>query len=182
MDKINNELLQWSKQFEAYHLPSWDQLPEIEFYMDQVIEYINGYMRVFEDNGNHITPSMINNYVKLGLIPPPIKKKYSKVHISNLIVITIIKQVSVISLIKDAILVQVKNSGGRGAYNLFCTELEKSIRGMHKIISNQKIYIDEDLSAETIAVKAICNALSNKIIAMKTVELSMRVIGDENDE
>lgn len=182
MDKINNQLFEWSKQFESYHLPTWDELPEIEFYMDQVIEYINGYMRVFEDNGNHITPSMINNYVKLGLIPPPVKKKYSKAHIANLIVITIIKQVSVISMIKDAILVQMKISGGRGAYNIFCSELTKSISGMHKAVSNQKIYIDEDLSADNIAVKAICNALSNKIIAVKAVELSMSVIGGKVNE
>ena len=121
---------------------------------------------------------MINNYVKLGLIPAPIKKKYSKIHISNLIVITIIKQVCIIAQIKNAILLQMQSNGGRGAYNIFCEELEKSIRNIHQIVQTGKISINEDVVFENIAVKVISNAVANKILAIKVVNIAQKT-GEE---
>lgn len=173
MENLNQNLIDWSAQFDTYHLPRWDELPAIEYYMDQVIEYINGYVRIFSDDGesNLLTAAMINNYVKLGLIPPPVKKKYSKVHISNLIVITIIKQVCIISQIKQAILLQMKSNGGRGAYNIFCSEIEKSIIGISNIVKNGKIHVDEQVTIENMAVKNISQALASKILAIKVIEL-----------
>ena len=47
---------------------------------------------------------MINNYVKLGLIPPPVKKKYSREHLSRLTAICILKSllpIPVISYLTD---------------------------------------------------------------------------------
>ena len=38
-------------------------------------------------NDTIITHSMINNYVKLGIMPAPVKKKYSREHIAYLIII-----------------------------------------------------------------------------------------------
>ncbi|MFI3226196.1 MAG: DUF1836 domain-containing protein [Clostridia bacterium] len=173
MNDYNQKLLEWSEQFNTYHLPRWDELPAIEYYMDQVIEYINSYVKIFSDDGNSnlLTAAMINNYVKLGLIPAPVKKKYSKIHISNLIVITIIKQVCVISQIKEAILLQMKSNGGRGAYNIFCAEIEKSVISISSIVKNGRIYVDEPVALDNMAVKNISQALSSKILAIKVIEL-----------
>lgn len=173
MKDLNEEILEWSKQFETYHLPRWNELPEIDYYMDQVIEYINGYVSVFsEDNTNLLTSTMINNYVKNGLVSSPIKKKYSKKHIANLIVITIMKQVCVISQIKDAVLIQTKSDGEKEAYNFFCAEIEKSIVGIYSIVRDGKIVVDEEVTLENMAVKSISQALANKILATKVVEIS----------
>lgn len=180
MNNLNQQLIEWSEQFDTYHLPRWEELPAIDYYMDQVIEYINGYVRIFSDDGcsNLLTTAMINNYVKLGLIPAPIKKKYSKIHLSNLIVITIIKQVCVISQIKEAIYLQMQSDGGRGAYNIFCTEIEKSIISIPNIVKNGRIFIDEQVTAENMAVKNISHALSSKILAVKVIEI--RQSSEEN--
>ena len=173
MKELNNELIKWSEQFESYHLPRWDELPNIDYYMDQVIEYIKKYVEIFcEEDTKIITPAMINNYVKLGLLPAPIKKKYSKVHISILIVITIIKQVTVISQIKEAIEFQMSLEGGRNAYNVFCIELENSLKGIYTTISNSKIEISQEISADNVAVKCISNALASKLISIKATEIS----------
>lgn len=176
MKDLNTELIKWSKQFEAYHLPRWEELPEIEYYMDQVIEYIKKYVEIFcGEDTKIITPAMINNYVKLGLLPPPIKKKYSKIHISNLIVITIIKQVTIISQIKDAIEFQMSVGGGKNAYNVFCIELENSMKQIYTTILNSKIQIDEEITPNNIAVKCISNALASKLISIKATEISYSI-------
>ena len=80
-------------------IPVWNELPEIDLYMDQIIVLMEKYLGTLQ-NDKLITPSMINNYVKLGIIPPPEKKKYSKIHIAYLIIICSLKQVMPIPEIK----------------------------------------------------------------------------------
>lgn len=165
------ELLIWAEQFDEYHIPRWEELPEIDYYMDQVIEFISRYVSIFS-NEQLITSSMINNYVKLGLIDRPVKKKYTKNHLSMLIVITIIKQATLISDIKQAITMQMQTDGGSLAYNIFCDELEKALKNMKEIVKTGNNYIDEKVEFDKIAVKMISISLASKLLATKVVELS----------
>lgn len=56
-------------------LSRYDQLPNVTLYRDQVIEYVALWMEPLSICVEHpvITPSMINNYVKVGLVPAPVK-------------------------------------------------------------------------------------------------------------
>lgn len=75
-------------------LPRWDELPDIELYMDQVITLMGKYFGWLSPQDEPVlTPSMINNYVKIGIIPAPIKKKYSRTHLFRLIIICVMKRV-----------------------------------------------------------------------------------------
>lgn len=166
---MNLKVIEWSNQFETYQIPRWEELPVIDYYMDQVIEYINKYVSVFS-NEQLITSSMINNYVKLGLIPPPHKKKYTRQHISMLIVITIIKQVAVISNIKEAIEIHMKTHGGSGAYNLFCTELENELKLMKEIVNTGNNKTSNEITPDKMVVNMISKALASKLLATKIIE------------
>lgn len=90
-------------------IPLWNELPELDLYMDQIIVLMEKYLGSTPKD-KLITPSMINNYVKLGIIPSPTKKKYSKIHIAYLIIICSLKQVMPIADIKILIEEKLKNS------------------------------------------------------------------------
>lgn len=90
-------------------IPLWDELPEIDLYMDQIIVLMEKYLGTTAED-KLITPSMINNYVKLGIVPAPTKKKYSKIHIAYLIIICSLKQVIPIPDIKILIDEKLKDS------------------------------------------------------------------------
>ena len=85
----------WDELLGNYNVPSWDELPPLELYMDQVIVLMNKYLRTFvlssDESTTLITPPMINNYVKLRAMPAPCKKKYSKTHLAYLIMISSLK-------------------------------------------------------------------------------------------
>ena len=82
-----------------YHCPRWNELPEIELYIDQVISVLQSNLSIFskEENSPVITPNMINNYVKQEVLKPPVKKKYNKTHLAYLFVICILKRLMSIS-------------------------------------------------------------------------------------
>lgn len=60
-----------------------DDIPSIELYMDQVTTFMDKQLASMKRNEEDrvLTKTMINNYAKNDLLPPPIKKKYSKNHI-----------------------------------------------------------------------------------------------------
>ena len=64
-------------------------IPNIDLYMDQVTTFMDEHLefskRYPEDKV--LTKTMINNYAKNHLLPPPVKKKYSKEHLLVLIFI-----------------------------------------------------------------------------------------------
>ena len=75
-------------------------IPNIELYMDQVTTFMDAHLsstKRYEDD-KILTKTMINNYTKNNLLPPPVKKKYSREH---LLILTFIYYFKNILAIKD---------------------------------------------------------------------------------
>ena len=74
-------------------------VPNIDLYMDQVTTFMDEHLsdvKRYEDD-KILTKTMINNYTKNALLPPPVKKKYSKEHIYVLTFIYYLKNILSIS-------------------------------------------------------------------------------------
>lgn len=67
-----------------------EDIPSIDLYMDQVTTFMDGKLvKTTRNPGDDkiLTKTMINNYTKNDLLPPPVRKKYSKEHVLLLIFI-----------------------------------------------------------------------------------------------
>jgi hypothetical protein len=71
--------------------------------MDQVQTFIERQLRQYQNDARErlLTPAMINNYIKDGLIPRAEAKKYNPAHLALLIMIGTLKQVLSIQNLKD---------------------------------------------------------------------------------
>lgn len=105
----------------ARRLPRWEELPDLELYMDQVLSlterYLGGYPG-FDRKG--LTASMVNNYVKQGVVPPPVKKRYARAQLSRLLMVCVLKA----SLPIEAIRRLLPEEDGAAFYNAFCEGFE----------------------------------------------------------
>ena len=57
-----------------------EDIPDIDLYMDQVTTFMDSRLRTTTRNPGDdkvLTKTMINNYAKNDLLPPPVRKKYS---------------------------------------------------------------------------------------------------------
>ena len=75
-------------------------IPNIDLYMDQVTTFMDKNFRKiarYPSDDKIMTKTMINNYAKNDLLPPPFKKKYSREHILVLIFIYYYKGILSIS-------------------------------------------------------------------------------------
>lgn len=70
-------------------------IPNISLYMDQVTTFMDGKLEGSKrhESDKILTKTMINNYAKNNLLPPPTKKKYDKEHILVLIFIYYFKNI-----------------------------------------------------------------------------------------
>lgn len=168
MELNKNEALQeWVKEVEDFSFPRWEDLPDIDLYMDQVLYLIEKYLYIFQtkEEKKIITSSMINNYVKLKMMPKPVKKRYTKKHLAYLIAITVLKQVLTISEIKKGLFFQADIDGIRGAYDLFCSEQEYALRAVvGRIVGKEQLSLmKEDTNSATIIVRNATLAVATKI-------------------
>ncbi|WP_029231203.1 DUF1836 domain-containing protein [Butyrivibrio sp. VCB2006] len=85
---------------------SLDEMPNIDLYMDQLTTFMDERLKKTTRHPGEdkiLTKTMINNYAKNDLLPPPVRKKYSKDHLILLIFIYYLKNILSINDIQTLI-------------------------------------------------------------------------------
>lgn len=97
------------------------EVPNINLYMDQVTTFMDTHLESTKrsESDKILTKTMINNYAKNNLLPPPVKKKYSKDHVITLMFIYYFKNLMSIGDIQ-AVLQPLTEQffGGSGSVSL----------------------------------------------------------------
>ena len=108
-----------------FALPRYEELPSVGLYLDQTVQFVNGYFRSFQ--GVELTASMVSNYVKKGIISHPVKKKYTREQLASLIYIVVSKTVLSMENIDALFQMQRAHCTAEEAYNYFCDEMENCL-------------------------------------------------------
>ena len=150
-----------------FHLPRWNELPNLDLYLDQLVTILDKYLKDYIGNKEEtiITKTMINNYVKQGLIKPPRKKKYSRLHIATLIVICILKQIYSISDINELIMLAIKTAKFNSSYDQFCEAMEK---GILYTFEGVEYKVAENAGFEHSLLKSVAQSFASKLYVEKT--------------
>lgn len=118
----------------GFHLPRYQEIPNVGLYLEQTTKYIEEYLEPFHDIT--ITGSMISNYVKKGLIANPIKKQYYRDQIAYLMFIAYAKSVLSLENIRMLIAMQKSSYGAQRAYDYFCDEFENILQFVFNLKDN----------------------------------------------
>ncbi len=98
-----------------------EDIPNIDLYMDQITTFMDAQLETSKRHSEDkiLTKTMINNYTKNNLLPPPEKKKYSKEHVLTLIFIYYFKTIFSINDIQGILNpITDKYFGKNADYNL----------------------------------------------------------------
>ena len=113
-----------------FHLPRWNELPNLDLYMDQVIAFIDGAIGdLFRKiDVPPLTKSMVNNYVKAKIIEAPVNKKYSKLAVASAMVVCILKSNFSVEEIGALIRMGMELGSVPVTYDRFCEAIEEALR------------------------------------------------------
>ena len=140
-------------------LPRWEELPDLELYLDQVIALMERYLGASAASGKPLTSSMVNNYVKTGLLPAPVKKRYARKHLAYLLVICALKPVLPLSAIQKLLSADATDEEIAQLYDRFCTLFAGAEAAAFKDIDGQEAFLRAALTAQ--AHQAVALALSD---------------------
>ena len=110
-----------------------EDIPNIDLYMDQVTTFMEKNLSATKryDEDKILTKTMINNYAKNNLLPPPVKKKYSKEHVLVMIFIYYFKNILSIKDI-ETLLTPLTDSYFDAEGDLSFTDIYKDICDLEK--------------------------------------------------
>lgn len=118
-----------------FSYPKWEDIPNIDLYLDQVLLYINQVCApISPDKDKGLTASMVNNYVKHGYLTKPDKKKYQRKQIARLIAITTLKSVFSIQEIAQTLNTLQTQASSDQLYDAFVDYMNHGIDPENSII------------------------------------------------
>lgn len=110
-------------------LPRWEELPDLELYMDQLLGLTERWLGAFPGTDSKgLTASMVNNYVKLGLVRAPVKKRYSRDQLATLLMVCLLKSVLPIASIRTLLDRALAEQELSAFYNGFCARCEAAVQ------------------------------------------------------
>ena len=110
----------------AFRLPRYNEIPNVGLYLEQATKYVCEYLAPLGEFS--LTPSMISNYVKKGLIANPVKKQYGREQIAYLFFIAVAKSVLSLDALTGFIRLQQQTYTLPKAYDYFCDEFENLLQ------------------------------------------------------
>jgi hypothetical protein len=114
------------------HLPRFAEIPDIPLYMDQLIGFVGKQVDIFAlPSEKPLTSSMVNNYVKMRLVPQPQSKRYQPLHVAYLILVCLAKRMYSMSEIERLIAIDVQHRFQvPDVYDRFIELFEGSLRAV----------------------------------------------------
>lgn len=137
----------------------WDALPDIPLYMDQLVAYLDRQLIHFGE-GESLTPAMINNYIKAGLLPRANGKKYEREHIAKLTAICALKQVMSVRDLQTMLTSLPAGDTAEDFYDQFCAELDVALRETSESIASPNMNESMALAAMDLALHSYADALA----------------------
>ena len=130
---------------EQFHLPKYEEIPDVGLYLDQTVKYVNAFFTQIPNV--ELTSSMVSNYVKKGLIERPVKKAYNRDQICYLIFITLAKTVLTMENIQILFAAQRKVYEAKVAYEYLRLELDNVLNyvfGLKDTIDNVGVTVSDE--------------------------------------
>ena len=124
-ERVVQRMRKWEAYLNDHALPSWEELPELELYMDQVVALLNSYLGFLPKEVGMdavVTAAAVNNYVRKKIIPAPVKKRYSRIHLAYLLMICSLKQSVSISYIQQMVPLSLSEDQVHDIYNSFAAQ------------------------------------------------------------
>jgi hypothetical protein len=170
------KLALWDTLAGADALPGWDSIPNFGVYMDQVVTLLEQYLNFLPESGERIvTSSAINNYVRLKIMPAPVKRKYYRVHLAYLLMILPMKQSISISDIPRILPADADEEAVRAAYEDYAAQFRKTALFFNDQVSQvlQSLSAGPDrsglsrLALESVLISSFARILAEQLIPLQ---------------
>ena len=137
----------------------WDDIPDIDLYMDQVLSYMPRQHAGLELDEN-LTAAMVNNYIKKGLLPRAKGKKYNREHIAYLTAICLLKQVLSVTDTGELLKARIEDGEVRDFYERYIQVMDEEFKKVSASLEETKDKAQLSEAALRLAVSSYAQKLA----------------------
>ncbi|HIT34034.1 MAG TPA: DUF1836 domain-containing protein [Candidatus Faecousia intestinigallinarum] len=170
------KLERWQIYMERYCLPDWDSLPDMELYVDQLVNLVSRYLELIpQDEKNPVvTASIINNYVRLKVMPAPVKKRYRRQHLAYVVMICTLKQCMTLTEIQKFIPASMDEAQTRRVYNDFVARISATARlfiDQVNAVAKQELREGKEGGCMNLVMHSAVSSVLYKLLTVKLTNL-----------
>ncbi len=182
------KLRRWENYLRNFQLPEWKDIPDFGLYMEQVTALLQQFLDYFPPElkeEQFITASTINNYVRMKIMPGPVKKKYYRKHIAYLLIILTLKQSLSMALIQSIIQNDLSEDDTEKLYTSYAGKHAAAISYFTKqvaVVASPILHDEEraDIAAEktedliitSAVISGFARLLAEKLLLLKDMNIS----------
>lgn len=150
---------EFGKRLKAFMPIAWELIPDLGLYMDQVVTFVERQCKSLYQDGERIfTPSMVNNYVKQGIINRPVDKKYGRDQLAQLLMVCTLKQAASAEGMKR-LLALPQSATVEAQYREFCEIQHEVFSGL---ADELPLSTAMTCAVRNAAYRFLCNAMLGK--------------------
>ncbi len=149
-------------------LPSWDKLPQGPMTNRELVEHVRSYLAPLFSGQAFITTTRIQNYVKWGVLSPPEGRRYTRIHLVEALILSILKSVLTTEEISRGIRLQLLILSTEEAYTAFSQALEAALLEVEHFVRWGEI---KESSSSHPALAAVCRAFSYSALTRDIIRL-----------
>ena len=185
---VAGKLRRWEKYLDDFRLPEWEEIPDFGLYMEQVITLLKEYLDYLPPElkeEQFITAATINNYVRMKVMPEPVKRKYYRLHIAYLIIILTLKHSLSIALIQKIIPMGLSPEEVQEIYDAYAARHQQAAQYFmaqvrlaagpilhHEEKSSLSVEKPEDLIALSAIMGGFTRLMAEKLLLLEGKDLS----------
>ncbi|HZW98047.1 MAG TPA: DUF1836 domain-containing protein [Bacillota bacterium] len=117
-----------AREIHNFRLPRWRELPEEEVLRGTMLQYIEEHLSPLFPDRVIITGTMVQNYIKWGLAPRPVNRRYGRIHMVHFIVLSVLKEIISTQYVHTGISLLTRLMNTELAYDSFCDRIEDSMQ------------------------------------------------------
>lgn len=149
-------------------LPSWEDLPEGPMSNWELVGYVRDYLSELFASEHFITTTRIQNYVKWGVLSPPVGRRYLKIHLVEAMILSILKGVLTTEEISRGMRLQLLVLSTEEAYEAFKEAFEAALEEV-KYFVKQGV-VKESYSKHP-ALSGVCRAFCYSALSKDIIRL-----------
>lgn len=175
-DLYLQKLARWQNFMEVFSLPGWEELPDMDLYVDQVVTLVSRYLNLIpQDEKNPlITASSINNYVRLRVMPAPVRKRYGRRHLAYVLMICTLKQSMSMTEIQKVLPPDMDDEDTKQMYTNFVGRIQGAIHGVIEQVNDEaarELVEGNERGCSNLVLYSAVNSVLYKLLTVKLTNL-----------
>ena len=175
-DLYLQKLARWQNFMEVFRLPGWEELPDMDLYVDQVVTLVSRYLNLIpQDEKNPlITASSINNYVRLRVMPAPVRKRYGRRHLAYVLMICTLKQSMAMTEIQKVLPPDMDDEDTKQIYANFVGRINGAIQGFIDQVNAEaarELVEGNEQGCTNLVLHSAVNSVLYKLLTVKLTNL-----------